>query len=85
MIRDIVRAVLVLVVLAVGCEILAIHGQQRQPPAAVTSAPPVWTAQPVYWQPPAPAPAPAQPPVGPIRRVAREVVDLTEAVIGVMR
>ena len=81
MIRDIVRAVLVLVVLAVGCEILAIHGQRRQPPAVVTSAPPAWTAQPVYWQPP----APAEPAVGPIRRVAREIVDLTEAVIGVMR
>jgi hypothetical protein len=79
MIRDIVRAVLVLVVLAVGCEILAIHGQRRQPPAVVTSAPPAWTAQPVYWQPP------AEPAVGPIRRVAREVVELTEAVIGVMR
>jgi len=83
MMRDIVRAVLVLVVLAVGCEIIAIHGQRRQPPTVATSAPPMWTAQPVYWQPP--APAPAQPPVGPIRRVAREVVDLTEAVIGVMR
>jgi hypothetical protein len=83
MIRDIVRAVLVLVVLAVGCEILAVHGQRRPPPAVVTSAPmpPTWPPQPVQWQ---PAPAPAPPP-GPIRRVAREVVELTEAVIGVIR
>lgn len=83
MIRDIVRAVLVLAVLAVGCEIIAVHGQRRQPPAVVTSAPipPAWQPQPVQWQ-----PAPVQPPPpGPIRRVAREVVELTEAVIGVIR
>jgi hypothetical protein len=85
MIRDIVRAVLVLVVLAVGCEILAVHrGRQApQPPAwqpAVAAYPPAW--QPL--QSPAWVPAPTQE-TGPIRRVARELVDLTEAAIGVIR
>ena len=83
MIRDIVRAVLVLVVLAVGCEILAVHGQR-------VAAKPSWQPaayQPPAWQPIAPAwqPAPAQPEPGPLRRVARELVDLTEAAIGVIR
>jgi hypothetical protein len=87
-IRDIVRAVLVLVVLAVGCEIIAVH-RGRQPPAP---QPPAWQPQPVAyqphaWQPVAPAwqPAQATPEPGPIRRVAREMVDLTEAFIGVIR
>jgi len=87
-IRDIVRAVLVLVVLAVGCEIIAVH-RGRQPPAP---QPPAWQPQPVAYQPPAwqpvaPAwqPAQATPEPGPIRRVAREMVDLTEAFIGVIR
>lgn len=79
MIRDIVRAVLVLVVLAVGCEILAIHGQ-RKPPQPVAYQPPAW--QPIQ-QPPAWQPAATEP--GPIRKVAREIVDLTEAAIGVIR
>ena len=80
MIRDIVRAVLVLVVLAVGCEILAVHrGRQAQPPAW-QPAPPAW--QPVQ-APQWPQAAVAEP--GPIRRVARELVDLTEAAIGVIR
>ena len=88
MIRDIVRAVIVLVVLAVGCEIIAVH-RGRQPPAP---QPPAWQPQPVAyqphaWQPVAPAwqPAQATPEPGPIRRVAREMVDLTEAFIGVIR
>jgi hypothetical protein len=79
MIRDIVRAVLVLVVLAVGCEILAVHpGRQAQPPAW-QPAPPAWqpAPQPPAWQ-------PSQEP-GPLRKVARELVDLTEAAIGVIR
>jgi len=87
-IRDIVRAVIVLVVLAVGCEIIAVH-RGRQPPAP---QPPAWQPQPVAYQPPAwqpvaPAwqPAQATPEPGPIRRVAREMVDLTEAFIGVIR
>jgi hypothetical protein len=87
-IRDIVRAVIVLVVLAVGCEIIAVH-RGRQPPAP---QPPAWQPQPVAyqphaWQPVAPAwqPAQATPEPGPIRRVAREMVDLTEAFIGVIR
>jgi hypothetical protein len=80
MIRDIVRAVLVLVVLAVGCEIIAVHrGRQAQPPAW-QPAPPAW--QPVQ-APQWPQAAVAEP--GPIRRVAREIVDLSEAFIGVIR
>jgi hypothetical protein len=79
MIRDVVRAVLVLVVLAVGCEILAVHrGRQAAP------HPPAWqpavAAYPPAWQ---PVQAPPEP--GPIRRVARELVDLTEAALGVIR
>jgi hypothetical protein len=78
MIRDIVRAVLVLVVLAVGCEILAVHRGRQAPPTVVTG-----------WQQPPAAYYPYQPPSvetqGPIRRVAREFVDLAESVIGVIR
>ena len=92
MIRDVVRAVLVLVVLAVGCEVIAVH-RGRQP---ATAAPSAWPAQPGWqtgwpgppaWQPAAPAwqPVAATPEPGPIRRVAREMVDLTEAFIGVIR
>lgn len=86
MIRDIVRAVLVLVVLAVGCEILAVHGQRE------AAQPPAWQPQPVAYQPPAwqpvapawqPAPAASEP--GPLRKVVREIVDLAEATIGVIR
>jgi len=78
MIRDVVRAVLVLAVLAVGCEILAVHCGRQAPPTVVTG-----------WQPPPAAYYPYQPPSvetqGPIRRVAREFVDLAESVIGVIR
>jgi hypothetical protein len=78
MIRDIVRAVLVLVVLAVGCEILAVHrGRQAWQPHQA--------AYPPAWQPITPAWQPAAPEPGPIRKVARELVDLTEAAIGVIR
>jgi hypothetical protein len=80
MIRDIVRAVLVLAVLAVGCEILAVHrGRQAWQPHQA-AYPPAW--QPM--QAPAWVPAPTQEP-GPLRKVARELVDLTEAAIGVIR
>jgi hypothetical protein len=85
MIRDIVRAVLVLVVLAVGCEILAVH---RAPPAVATAGQVGWqqtahyNAGGYYPYPPA---APAVETVGPLRKVARELVDLTEAAIGVIR
>jgi hypothetical protein len=82
MIRDIVRAVLVLVVLAVGCEIIAVHrGRQAAPqPQPVAYQPPAWQPVAPAWQ-----PAPAVETVGPIRRVARELVDLTEAALGVIR
>ena len=84
MIRDVVRAVLVLVVLAVGCEIVAVHSRRAQPAGSVQG--PVAYQTPA-WQPAAPAwqPVAATPEPGPIRRVAREMVDLTEAFIGVIR
>jgi len=83
-IRDIVRAVLVLVVLAVGCEIIAVH-RGRQ--AAAPRQPQPVAYQPPAWQPVGPAwqPAQATPEPGPIRRVAKEFVDLAEATIGVIR
>jgi hypothetical protein len=79
MIRDIVRAVLVLVVLAVGCEIIAVHRGREAAPVAYQ--PPAWQPlpQPPAWQ-PMQAPQP-----GPLRKVAREIVDLSEAFIGVIR
>jgi len=87
MIRDFVRAVLVLVVLAVGCEIIAAHRGREAAPVAYQ--PPAWQPlpQPPAWQ---PAQAPVLPQAatqepGPLRRVAREVVDLSEAFIGVIR
>jgi hypothetical protein len=80
MIRDIVRAVLVLVVLAVGCEILAVHRGRQAAPQPVAYQPPAWQPVAPAWQ-----PAPAVETVGPIRRVAKEFVDLAEATIGVIR
>ncbi len=87
MIRDFVRAVLVLVVLAVGCEIIAAHRGREAAPVAYQ--PPAWQPlpQPPAWQ-PMQAPQWTQASTGepgPIRRVAREIVDLTEAAIGVIR
>lgn len=82
-VHDVIRAVLVLVVLAVGCEILAAHRGRQEPPVMATSVPvaPAWqpAVQPV-WQAMPPEPQP-----GPIRRVARDFVDLAESVIGVIR
>jgi hypothetical protein len=85
-VRDTWRAVLVLVVAV---------GHPRQVAAAPTPArAPPWQPAPVQWQPPpvatgawqpAAAPPPAVETKGPIRRVARELVDLSEAVIGVLR
>jgi hypothetical protein len=80
MIRDIVRAVLVLAVLAVGCEIIAVHRGRQAPPAVVTG----WQPPTGVYYPPVGAP-PTVETVGPIRRVARECVDLAEAFIGVIR
>ena len=77
--HDIVRAVLVLVVLAVGLEILQIHREAAAPlpwqPAAA-SYPPAW--QPVQA-------VPQAQPERPIRRVASSAVDLAESVLGVLR
>lgn len=74
-IHDCVRAVLVLVVLAVGLEIIQVHREAAAPrpwqPAAV--------AYPPAWQPVQVAPE------RPIRRVASSVVELAESVLGVLR
>lgn len=86
-VRDIVRAVLVLVVLAVGLELLQAHREAagRLPQAAGPVAP-AWqpAAPPPAWQPAAPIyvqPAPERP----LRRVAGSFVDLADSVLGVIR
>jgi hypothetical protein len=71
-IHDCVRAVLVLVVLAVGLEILQVHREPRPWQPAAVSYPPAWQPVPVA-------------PERPIRRVASSVVDLAESVLGVLR
>lgn len=70
--RDIVRAVLVLAVLAVGLELIQIHREAAWQPAPY---PPAWQ----------PAQTVVVPPPQPIRRVGKSLVDLAEAVIGVVR
>ena len=80
--RDCVRAVLVLVVLAVGLELLQTHREAAaprpwQPAAMPLAAPPAWQpAAPIYVQ-----PAPERP----LRRVAGSFVDLADSVLGVIR
>ena len=97
-VRDIVRAVLVLVVLAVSLEMLQAYREAagRQPQAAGPGAP---AGEPGHSWPPGaqerphpPAGQPQQtvviqppPPAQPIRRVASSFVDLAESVIGVIR
>jgi hypothetical protein len=85
-VRDTWRAVLVLVVAVL------LRGIVAEEPAP--ASPPTWQPAPIQWQPPpvatgawqpAAAPPPAVETKGPIRRVARELVDLSEAVIGVLR
>jgi hypothetical protein len=89
-VRDIVRAVLVLVVLAVGLELLQAHRE-----AAATPRP--W--QPVHswpqaanerpnppaWQPMQTVVIQPTPPAQPIRRVAGSLVDLADSMLGVIR
>lgn len=85
-VRDIVRAGLVLVVLAVGLELLQTHREAARPPD-----PPPWQpavipqAAPPAWQPA--AAVYAQPPQAerPLRRVAGSVVDLADSILGVIR
>lgn len=80
--RDCVRAVLVLVVLAVGLEMLQAHREAAaprpwQPAAMPLAAPPAWQpAAPIYVQ---------QAPERPLRRVAGSFVDLADSVLGVVR
>ena len=74
-VRDIVRAVLVIAVLAVGLELIQIHREAAPRPWQPAPYPPAWQ----------PAQAVVVPPPQPIRRVGRSLVDLAEAVIGVVR
>lgn len=96
--RDCVRAVLVLVVLAVGLEMLQAHREAagRLPQAAAPVAP-AW--QPVHswpqaanerpnppaWQPMQTVVIQPPPPAQPIRRVAGSLVDLADSMLGVIR
>lgn len=81
-VRDIVRAGLVLVVLAVGLELLRVHRE--------AAAPPTWQPAPPTWQPAALPPAPPQQiilqqPERPLRRVAAAITEVGDALIGVVR
>ena len=87
LVRDTWRAVLVVVVVVLLRGVFA--ERPAAPPAPVA---PAWQPAAVQWSPPPvatgawqPMPAPAVETQGPIRRVARELVDLSEAVIGVVR
>jgi hypothetical protein len=89
-VRDTWRAVLVVGVVVLLRDVLA---ERPAAPAAPVVAP-AWQPAAVQWSPPPVAtgawqPMPqAAPPVetkGPIRRVAREIIDLSEAVLGVVR
>jgi hypothetical protein len=87
--RDTWRAVLVVGVVVLLRDVLA-----ERPAAPAAPVAPAWQPAAVQWTPPPVAtgawqPVPqAAPPVetkGPIRRVAREIIDLSEAVLGVVR
>jgi hypothetical protein len=87
LVRDTWRAVLVVVVAVLLRAIFA-----ERPAAATAPVAPAWQPAAVQWAPPPvatgawhPMPAPAVETQGPIRRVAREFVDLSEAVLGVVR
>lgn len=86
--RDCVRAVLVLVVLAVGLEMLQAHREAagRLPQAAGPVAP-AWqpVAPPPAWQPMQTVVIQPPPPAQPIRRVAGSLVDLADSMLGVIR
>jgi len=80
-VRDIVRAGLVLVVLAVGLELLRVHRE--------AAAPPTWQPAPPTWQPAALPPPPQQIILQqnerPLRRVAAAITEVGDALIGVVR
>jgi hypothetical protein len=87
LVRDTWRAVLVVVVAVLLRGVFA--ERPAAPPAPVA---PAWQPAAVQWSPPTvatggwqPMPAQAVETQGPIRRVARELVDLSEAVLGVVR
>jgi hypothetical protein len=75
MIRDIVRATLVVLVVAIIREL-----PQREQPAPPPAYPPAW--QPAYNP---PQQVMTVPPERPLRRVAGAFVELAESVIGVVR
>ena len=96
-VRDIVRAALVLVVLAVGLELLQAHREAAAPrpwqpvhswPQAANERPAAWPqpqAAPPAWQPMQTVVIQPPPPAQPIRRVASSFVDLAESMLGVIR
>lgn len=89
MIRDIVRAALVVVVLAVATALviearwqLALIDSAHRGLMASHAAPPQWQQMPT----PAHAhAAPATPPEAPLRRLGRAALDMADAAIGVVR
>jgi hypothetical protein len=87
MIRDILRAALVLAVLAVGTSLvvearwqLAMIDAAHRGLVASHAAPPQWQPMPT----PAHA-APATPPEAPLRRLGRAALDMADAALGVVR
>ena len=87
-VRDCVRAVLVLVVLAVGLEMLQAHREAAgRVPQAACQATPAWqpAAPPPAWQPMQAVVIQPPPPSPPIRRVASSFVDLADSMLGVIR
>jgi hypothetical protein len=90
-IHDTWRAVLVVAVAVLLREVLAGRPVAPAAPAAWQQPAPAWQPAQPWPTPPVatgawqPVPAPAVETRGPIRRVARELVDLSEAVLGVVR
>jgi hypothetical protein len=85
MIRDVIRALLAVTVMAIGAAIvvdaysrLAAIDVARQ---AALNAVPRQQAAPAQWQ-PAPAPQPAE---GGVRRFGRAAIDMADAFIGLVR
>lgn len=78
--HDIVRAALVLAVLAVGCEILAVHRDRPAP-----APPPAWQPVAPAWQPQPQAVIMQPMPERPLRRVGEATVEFAESVLGVLR
>lgn len=87
MIRDILRAALVLAVLAVGTSLvvearwqLAMIDAAHRGLVASHAAPPQWQPTPAHAH-----AAPATPPEAPLRRLGRAALDMADAALGVVR